>query len=130
MKIFLLTLTLLSAHFSLTPFAPADKGKAWIFWPFETGVRPFLAVIGGLPSESGSIITPFLAGIAGICFLMASCSLFGLWINSSWFSNLVIAGSISSIVLFILYFGPYSVLPIAINLLLLWGMLSKAWRLS
>jgi hypothetical protein len=69
MHIIVAMLLLLGAQFSLTAFAPAQPGKAWLLWPFAADAQPTLNGIGGLPQQSGSVLTPLLAGLSGLAFL-------------------------------------------------------------
>lgn len=127
MQYLIAILLILAAHFSLTPFAPAPAGKAKFYWPFSADSKPILSFGGGLPQESGSFITPLLAGVAGLCFLLAVFSLFGWWVPADWWRPLVLAACSASILLYLLYFGAGSLLPLAINVLILWGVLAQDW---
>lgn len=57
-RIVALVLLLLGAQFSATVFAPAATGKAWLLWPFANDSKSWLGVVGGLPKQSGSVVTP------------------------------------------------------------------------
>ena len=127
MRIVVLALLIVAAHFSLTAFAPGQAGKALIYWPFAADSKPILAGVGGLPQQGGSILTPALAGLAGLCLLAAVAALFGVVVPADWWTLLVVAGSVLSITLFVLYLSPLSLLPIAIDLTLLWGVVLQHW---
>ena len=62
MKILVILLLFLAAHFNATPFAPAPAGAAKFYWPFAADSKSWLTAIGGLP-ESGGIVTSLLAGV-------------------------------------------------------------------
>ena len=126
MKVTVLILLVLAAHFSLTPFAPAHAGQAKFFWPFASDTRSWLS-IGGLPSQSGSILTPLLAGTAGLAFLAAFASLLGWLVPAEWFRGLLLAGVGISAALYALYIGPFAILPLAIDMLFLWGLFAQNW---
>lgn len=125
MRILVLILLFLGAHFAATPFAPARK--AWIAWPFGLDSRPVLAFVGGLPLQSGSIFVPAVAGIATLSFIAAIFALFGLVVPASWFAPAAVVGSMASILLFVAFAGPWAILPIAIDLIILWGVLVQHW---
>lgn len=125
MKFLVLLLLIVSAHFSLTPFAPAPR--AWIAWPFGLDSKPWLKLIGGLPSQSGSFITPLLAGLAGLGLLLAAVGLFWNGVPSQWWPLIVIVSAAASVLLFVLYFGPWAILPLILDLALLWGVLLQHW---
>ena len=122
MRYVILILLLLAAHFSLTPFAPAPVGKGTFYWPFAADSKPWLAGIGGLPQQSGRVITPLLAGLAGACFLAAALSLLGWVVPANWWMPLVLTASVASGLLYVLYLGPWSLLPIALDAVLLCGV--------
>jgi len=127
MKIIVIALLLLGAQFSLTAFAPAEKGKAWILWPFSADSHPWLSFIGGLPAQSGSILTPLLAGLAGLGFLAAVGSLLGIVIPAKWLLTLVLVSSAASLLLFVLYFNALALAPIVVDVALLCGVMSQGW---
>lgn len=125
MKAVVLIVLVLAAHFSLTPFAPGKAGEGKFYWPFAADTRSWLPFIGGLPAQSGSIVTPLLAGIAGLAFLAAAASLLGWFIPATWFRPLVIAGAAASTLLYVFYIGPFAILPLALNAVILWILLSQ-----
>lgn len=126
MKILVIFLLLLVAHFNATPFAPASAGAAKFYWPFAADSKSWLAAIGGLPA-SGGIVTSLLAGVATLGFVASLLALFGWLVPAHWFTSLLIAAAVASILLYILYFGVFSILPIALDFLLLWGILAQGW---
>jgi hypothetical protein len=130
MRIIVAILLLVAIHFNLTTFVPAEAGKAWIGWPFATDTKPLVSVVGGIPSQPGSIISVLVAGTAVLAFLGALLSLFGWIVPSDWWGVLVAVGSAASIVLYILFFSVFSLLPIAIDVILLWGVFLQHWTVS
>ena len=124
----LLILTLaVAAHLNLTPFSPAPPGKGWLLWPFAVDSRPVLPFIGGLPRERRSAVTALLSGVSGMGFLAAVFCLFGVLIPLEWWYPLILISAGTSLLLFLLYRSRWSVLPIAIDLLLLWGVILQGW---
>lgn len=130
MKAAVLIVLVLAAHFSLTPFAPAKAGEGKFYWPFAADSRSWLPFVGGLPAQSGSIITPFLAGIAGLAFLAAAASVLGWLVPAAWFRPLVIAAVAASVLLYVLYVGPLAIVPLALDALILWALLSQRGNAS
>ena len=130
MWIIVLILLLLGAQFSFSAFAPAGAGKAWLLWPFTSDSRSWLGVVGGLPQQGSSVVTPFLAGIAGLCFLAAAASLVGWWVPADWWRPLVIVASIASLLLFVVYFGVWAIPPIVVDVILLWAVFAQNWSVS
>ncbi|MDL1945087.1 hypothetical protein FBQ99_22450 [Chloroflexi bacterium CFX2] len=129
MKAILIVLLALAAHFSATPFAPAPAGTAKFYWPFAADSKPWLGFIGGLPA-AGGIVTPLLAGVAALGFIASLLALFGWLVPAHWFTPLIVAASIASILLYVLYFGAFSLLPIALDAILLWGVLVRGWSVT
>jgi hypothetical protein len=127
MRIIAAVLLLLGAQCSLTAFAPAQPGKAWLLWPFAADAQPILSGIGGLPQQSGSVATPLLAGLSGLAFLAAALGLFGKGVPAEWWLPLVVVATSTSILLHLLYTGPWALLPLAVDALLLWGVLALHW---
>jgi len=123
MRIIVIVLLLLGAHFSLAPFAPAQTGQATFYWPFARDSKPIFNDIGGLA-------TLLFAGVAGLCFLAAALALLGIAIPADWWPVLVVSGAIASSLLYILYFGPYALLPVAIDAALLWGLQIESWTVA
>ena len=129
MKIVVIFLLLLAAHFNATPFAPAPAGKAIFYWPFAADSKSWLTAIGGLPA-AGGIITSLLAGGAALGFIASLLALFGWLVPAHWFTPLIIVAAVASILLYILYFGVFSLLPIALDLILIWGVLARGWSVA
>lgn len=121
---FLVTLLLLAgAHFALTATMPAQMGKGWILWPFAADSQAVL----GLAGEGITNATKLLSVIAGACFLAAILALFGLIIPAEWWGVLVGIASVSSLALYLLYLGPWTILPIVVDIFLLWGIFVAHW---
>jgi hypothetical protein len=127
MRWLLVVLFVVAAHFSLIPFAPASTGKAWILWPFSADSKSWLGFVGGLPAQSGSALVPIIAGLAGLGFIAAVVGLFWTGFPAVWWRLVVIASAILSILLYALFFGRWSVLPLVLDLAILWGMMLQHW---
>jgi hypothetical protein len=121
-----IVLLFLAAHFNATPFAPAHPSAAKLYWPFAIDSKSWLTAIGGLPA-AGGIITSLLAGVAALGFIASLLALFGWLVPAHWFTPLIIAAAVASILLYILYPGIFSLLPILLDLILLWGVITQGW---
>lgn len=130
MRIIVLVLLLLGAQFSATVFAPAAAGKAWLLWPFADDSKSWLSVVGGLPKQSGSVVTPLLGGVATLCFLAAALGLFGIVVPADWWRPLVLVAVFASALLHVLFFGVWALAPIAVDVVLVWGVLLQNWSVS
>ena len=127
MYIVVTILILLAAHFCLTAFTPNPIGEAHVYWPWTLNSRPFFRTSGGLWQENSSLITLTLASIAGLCLIGAAAALVGLGVPANLWLPLIVVGAVASIALFILYLSPLSLIPIAVDLILLWGVLLQQW---
>jgi hypothetical protein len=130
MRYAIAALVVIAAHFSLTAFAPAEAGKAWAFWPFAADSRPILAGVGGLPQQPGSALAPMLAGLAGVGFILALLGLFDFAVPLAWWRSLVVAAAAASILLYLLFLGRWSALPIALDGVLVWLAVAQPWPLA
>lgn len=129
MKIIVIVLLFLAAHFNATPFAPAPAGASKFYWPFAADSKPWLTAIGGLPA-SGGIVTSLLAGVAALGFIAALLALFGWLVPANWFAPAILAASITSVLLYVLYFGAFSLLPLALDAVLLVGIFVWHWSVA
>jgi hypothetical protein len=130
MRVAVILLLLVSTHLSLTAFMPAYPGKGWILWPFAGDSKPAFAFVGGLPTQPGSRIVTLLSGIATLCFFGSLLAFIGAIVPEVWWGGLVIAGAMTSAALYIAYFSPLSLLPLALDIFLLWGVFIQHWSVS
>ncbi|MBI5959551.1 MAG: hypothetical protein HY866_12495 [Chloroflexi bacterium] len=127
MRYVIVVLLLLAAHFSLTPFAPAPEGKDKFYWPFAADSKPALDGVGGLPS-AGGLLTIILAAAAGLGFLLAAAGVvFGINISVDVWRAVVLTSAVSSVLLYLLYVGVWSILPIALDIVVTVGVLVLGW---
>jgi hypothetical protein len=118
---------LLGAHLNLTALVPAPAGQGappwWVggglFWPFFADTDT-LVPTGGLRDT----LTPLLGIAAATCLLMAAAALLGWLVPGSWFTPLVVAGAVCSIALQIVWLSGWTVLPLALDAVLLWVVLA------
>lgn len=120
----------MGAHFSLTASAPAPVGKAWLLWPFAADSKTVLSAVGGLPAQAGSVLTPALAGLAGLAFLAAALSLFGLVVPSNGCLPRVGVGVAASGPLYVAFFGVNALLPLALDALIFWRAFVQHWTVA
>jgi len=127
MRWMIFILLLLGVLFSLSTFSPATAGYAGLLWPFAVDSKPIVGFLGELPGQSSNVVTPFLAGVAGLFFLAALVGLFWEAVPTKWWPVLVTVASLASLLLYILYFGIWMLAPILVDAVLLWGILTKRW---
>ena len=128
MWILLLVLLLLAAHLNLTALVPlqiGDEPPAWwvggrLLWPFaeETDTR---LVSGG----ARDTITPMLWIVSCLCFLLAAAALLRWRVQREWFSWLVVVGAVLSIVLQVIWFTGWAILPLLVDVILLWAVFGR-----
>jgi hypothetical protein len=126
MRYLILVLLLVSAHFALTPFAPGPAGSSKIYWPFAVDSKPWLSCVGGLPAQSG-LLTAILAGLAGLGFLVSAIGVFWNIIPPGWWPFIIIISAAASILLYVLYFNQWALIPLILDFVLLVGVLFQHW---
>ena len=123
MWIIILILLLLGAQLNLTaivPLQPGDTPPAWwvggrLLWPFAVETHTLIP-----PGNLLNTLTPILAIVSGILFLLAVAALLRWAVPSEWFQWLIVAGAVLSIVMQVIWFSVWAVLPIVVDIALLW----------
>ena len=134
-RILVTILLIVAWHFPTTFFVPQDQpnDRGWWLWPFGKASGPVLDGMQGViaPATPTALGSPTLAmaaaGIASLAFVVAIAALWGIVIPAGWWQPAAIVGSVSSIVLFTLYIGPLSVIPLVADAAGLWGVLVAEW---
>lgn len=109
----------------LTPAPPRTAGGPE--WPFEM-TRSWL--VGALQLDPG------LVRIAGTAFVAATVALLvvaglaaaGWVVPAAWWPALTVSGAIASLATLVLFFHPWILFGIAIDVALLWAVLALGWR--
>ncbi len=110
----------------LTP-RPATNGGPQ--WPFD--MADSWAVVNiGVDVGIVRIVGVVLIAITIVCYLGAALAAAGLAIPGSWFAPLVVVGSVASILVLGLFFHPWIVLGIAIDLALVYAVAVAGWHPS
>jgi hypothetical protein len=131
-------LLFLGWHFATTFFVPAGapQTRGWVIWPFGQESRPLLGAFQGVlaphavPAEPAPTVALLLAAMASLGFLVALAGLFGVVVPAEWWRPAVVAASAASGVLFLIYLGPWALIPLLIDAVLLWGVLSRGWSVQ
>jgi hypothetical protein len=131
----LVTILLIVAwHFPTTFFVPAGPPNeyGWFAWPFGKGTSPAIARTPRLIApRPGSLHRPSLAmlaaAVASLSFLAAIGALWGIVVPADWWQAATVLGASSSIVLFLLYFGPGALIPLVVDGVVLAGVLVTGW---
>jgi hypothetical protein len=124
----LLIAALLLAHGAIhasfvSPRPPATPGGP--LWPFELA-RSWLLTPLGVPAETTRLMGTALVVATIGAFALAALATTGLLPADLW-APASAAGAISSLALLVLFFHPWLVLGLAIDLGLLWAVLVAGW---
>ncbi len=125
MWIAMLILLLLAAQLNLTalvPLQPGDSPAPWwvggrLLWPFAVETRTLIP-----PGDLLNTLTPLLGIASALCFLLAAAALLRWAVPAQWFPWLIVAGAALSIVLQVVWFSPWAILPLVVDVALLWAV--------
>jgi hypothetical protein len=119
-------LLVLQAHFAASYLVPLDRETQGEFggllrwaWPWSDGDS---GPLGQVTVSSGFPLSEFfLAVTAAVLFFLAALAVVGIWVPSSWWRGLTIGGATLSLLLMAAFFGPTKLLPMALDLVVLWA---------
>jgi hypothetical protein len=120
---------LLDAHFSASYLVPLDETAQKTFggllrwaWPWAYGDS---GLLGKASEPSGFPLSGFfIAMTSGGLLLLAALAAIRLWIPFGWWRPLAVSGSAISLLLMVLFFGPTKLIPIAVDVFVLYAALS------
>lgn len=122
-------LLLLGAHFAASYIVPLQKADQGAFagllrwaWPWSVGDG---GLYGHITSSGFPIVPFFIAVTAAGALLLAALAVVGIWIPFGWWRVLAIGGAALSLILMAGFFGPTKLLPMALDLILIWAVLSS-----
>lgn len=122
-------LLVLQAHFAASYLVPLDREAQgefggllrWV-WPWSGGDS---GLLGQVTVSSGVPLSGiFLAGIAAVLFFLAALAVVRIWIPFGWWRGLAGGGAILSLLLMAGFFGATKVLPMALDLVVLWAAIT------
>ena len=128
-------LLILQAHFAASYLVPLDEEAQREFggllkwaWPWSMGDS---GILGQLTASSDLPLTGlFLAMIAGTLFFLAALAVVDLWLPFRWWRVLAGGGAFLSLLLMTGFFGFTKVLPIVLNLVVLWAAITDGLQLT
>ncbi|MDQ4077859.1 MAG: hypothetical protein M3220_16630 [Chloroflexota bacterium] len=128
MRIVLLVLLLLGAQLNLSAIVPLQAGDApppwWVggrlLWPFAVETQTLLPA-----GDALNTLTPILAITSALCFLLAAVALVRRVVPAQWFPWLTVAGAVLSIALQLIWFSGWAILPLLVNVALLWAVFGR-----
>lgn len=123
----ILVLLILAAQLNLTaivPLQPGDPPPPWwvggmLLWPFDVQTRTLLQ------GDTLNTLTPILGITSAILFLMAAASLWRRLVPEQWFVWLIVAGTMLSIGLQVIWFSAWAVFPLLVDIALLWAVFGR-----
>jgi hypothetical protein len=116
----------LGAHFGASYLVPLDQraqqtfaGLLKWFWPWADGDS---GPLGVMTVSSGFPISGFLVAVtsAGL-YALAAFAVLGIWLPFNWWRWCGIAGAVLSLFLMVMFFGMTKVVPIVLDLFVLWA---------
>jgi hypothetical protein len=118
-------LLVLQAHFAASYLVPLDREAQATFggllrwaWPWSIGDS---GLLGRIPASGEYPISGiWLAGGTALVFILAALAVMGWWVPFGWWRILAMGGAILSFLLMAGFFGATKVLPIALDLVVLW----------
>ncbi len=120
---------MLQAHFAASYLVPLDREAQrefggllrWV-WPWSGGDS---GLLGQVTVASGSPLAGiFLAILAAVLFFLAALAVVGIRVPFGWWRVLAGGGAILSLVLMAGFFGATKVLPMALDLVVLWAVVT------
>jgi hypothetical protein len=125
----LTALLVLQAHFAASYLVPLDEAAQrefvgllrWV-WPWSGGDS---GLLGQVTVSSGIPFAGLLLGtIAATLFFLAALAVVGIWVPVGWWRALAGGGAVLSLVLMAGFFGATKVLPMALDLVVLWAVIT------
>jgi hypothetical protein len=121
---FLVAHALIHASY-LAPTPPRTAGGPE--WPFEM-TRSWLVSALQLDPGLVRIAGTALVAVTVALLLVAGLAAAGWIVPAAWWPALALSGAAASLATLILFFHPWILLGIAIDLALLWAVLALGWR--
>src|SRR5579871_291285 len=121
----------LGSHFGASYLVPLDAKAQQTFggllrwvWPWADGDS---GPLGVMTASSGFPVSGFFVAVtsAGF-FFVAALAVVGIWVPLQWWRWCATTGAALSLFLMIMFFGLTKLLPIALDLFVLWTALKSA----
>jgi hypothetical protein len=130
MKWLFAALLVLQAHFAASYLVPLDRQAQGEFggllrwaWPWSIGDG---GLLGRIPASGEYPISGvWLAGGAALMFILAALAVVGWLVAFGWWRVLAMGGAILSLLLMVGFFGATKVLPMALDLVVLWAAITN-----
>jgi hypothetical protein len=130
MKWLFAVLLVLQAHFAASYLVPLDSGAQGEFggllrwaWPWSIGDG---GLLGRIPASGQyPIVGVWLGGGAALMLVLAALAVMGWWVPFGWWRPLAVGGAILSLILMVGFFGATKLLPMALDLLVIWAAMTN-----
>ena len=130
MKWLFAALLVLQAHFAASYLVPLDREAQGTFggllrwaWPWSGGDS---GLLGQVTVSSGFPLSGFfLAVTAAGLFILAALAVMGWWVPFGWWRVLAMGGAILSLLLMVGFFGATKLLPMALDLVVMWAAITN-----
>jgi hypothetical protein len=124
----MLVLLLLGAQLNLIALVPLQAGDPpppwWVggrlLWPFAVETHTLLPA-----GDLLNALTPILAIMSAVAFLLAAAALLRWVVPGKWSQWLIVAGALLSIVLQVIWLSGWAVLPLLVDVALLWAVFGQ-----
>jgi hypothetical protein len=134
LKIGITALLIIGWHFPTTFFLPGGPPyeKGWLIWPFGRQTQPAIDALPGviapsaLPATGTPTIALVAAGLASLAFLVAIAGVWGFVVPPTWWQPMVLFAAAASAVLFTIYFSPLAIVPLLVDALAVWLVVSQS----
>lgn len=138
LKIGITALLIVGWHFPTTFFVPGGPPyeKGWLIWPFGRQSQPAIHALPGviapsaLPASGSPTVALVAAGLASVAFLVAIVGVWGFVVPPTWWQPSVLFAAAASAVLFTIYFSPRAILPLVVDAIAVWLVLSQGDALT
>ena len=108
----------------LTPAPPRTAdGPAW---PFDVA-RSWLVSGAGLDPSLARVLAAALVAATIPCFAVAALATLGWAVPAAAWTGFAIGGAVASLALLVVFFHPWLVLGIVIDIVILWAAAVLAW---
>jgi hypothetical protein len=123
-------LLVLQAHFAASYLVPLDREAQGAFggllrwaWPWSDGDS---GPLGQVTVSSGFPLSGFFLAVTTTgLFFLAALAVVGIWVPFSWWRMLTVGGTILTLFLMAVFFGPTKLLPVALDLVALWAAVTN-----
>jgi hypothetical protein len=122
-------LLVLEAHFAASYIVPLDREAQGTFggllrwvWPWSIGDG---GLLGRITTSGFPVAGFFLAVTTAGVFILAALAVMGWWIPFGWWRVMAMGGAILSLLLMVSFFGATKLLPMALDLVVLWAAITN-----